>query len=85
MKNAFIRKAETLNAGTKFIIRDKVQQQMEEHKRNNLNEIEARQRGTPRGKECGCTPIEEEGSKKVAKSLIQVSSSGSLSSFRPII
>ena len=32
MKNAFIREADTVNAGIKFIIRDIAQQQVEEHR-----------------------------------------------------
>ena len=49
--------AETVNAGTKFIVRDIAQQQVGEHREIvYLVEIEARQRLTPREKRCGCPP-----------------------------
>ena len=46
MKNAFIIEAETVNASTKFIIRDIVQQQVRELNRETvcLDELEAKQR-----------------------------------------
>ena len=50
-----------------------------------LVKTEARQRCTPGEKGCGWPPHEEEHSKEAVKSLVQVSSSGSFSSIRPII
>ena len=57
VKNTFIMVAETVNAGTKFIVRDIAQQQVGEHREIvYLVETEARQRLTPREKRCGCPP-----------------------------
>ena len=70
MKNAFITKAETTNAGTKFITRDKVQQVRSAQRNSLLNEIEARPVCTPGREGRGCAPSEEDGSKEAAKSVI---------------
>ena len=50
MKNAFIKEAKTVTAGTKFI---ETAQQVEEHTENWFVKREARQRRTPREKGCG--------------------------------
>ena len=54
MKNTFITGAETVNAGTKFIIRDIAQQQVGARRETvRLVEIEARQRFPTGEKGCG--------------------------------
>ena len=72
MKNAFITWAETVNAGTKFIIKrhcaatsGRTQREMVR-----LVEIEARQRCTPREKGCECPLSEEELCKEAVKSFV---------------
>ena len=86
VKNAFIVEAETVNAGTKFIIRHSTTTCGRAHRETIcLVEIEGKQRSTPRDKGCGHPPNEEEPSKEVVKLFIWVSSSGPLSFFRPII
>ena len=65
VKNAFIMEAETVNAGTKFIIRHSTTTRERAHRETIcLVEIEARQRDTPREEGCWCPPSEEEHGKK---------------------
>ena len=52
MNNSFIMEAETVNAGTKFIII--AQQQVGEHTDKQFVKTEARQRCTPTEKGSGC-------------------------------
>ena len=85
MKNALIPEAETVNAGTEFIIGDTTQQQVGEQTEKYFVKIEARQRYTLERKGLGVPVSEEERNKQAVKSFIQGSSSTSLSSFRPII
>ena len=71
MKNVCITEAETVNTGTKFIIRDLAQQVGERIRETVCSaEIEARQRGTPGEKGCGRPPSEEKHSKAVVTSFI---------------
>ena len=85
VKNVFNTEAETVNAGTEFIIRDVAQQPVGEHMEKWFVQLRQKQgRDAPLARK-GCASGEEERSKEVVKSLIQGSSSGSLSSFRPII
>ena len=57
MKNAFVMEAKTLNAGTKFIVRDTAELGGEHIETVCLAEIEARQRCTPIKKGCGCPSL----------------------------
>ena len=57
MKNALITEAETVNAGTKFIVRDTAELGGEHIETVCLAEIEARQRCTPIKKGCGCPSL----------------------------
>ena len=71
MKNAFIMEAETVNAGTKFIIRHSTTTRERAHRETIcLVEIEARQISTPRNKGCVHPPNEEEPSNEMVKSFI---------------
>ena len=53
VKTSFIIEAETVNTGTKFIIRDVAQQEVGQYIEKLLVETEARPRHTLRKKECG--------------------------------
>ena len=55
MINAFNTETKTVNAGTKFITTD-IAQQVGKHREKWFVKTEARQRGTPREKRCGCPP-----------------------------
>ena len=60
MKNAFITETETINAGTKFIIRDSITTSGRAHKETVCSvKTEGRQRRTPGEKGCG-RPLNEE-------------------------
>ena len=85
MKSSFIIEAEIINSGTALIIRDKAYDQRERTQTLYLVKIEARQKCKPREKVCGRPPSQEEHKKEVVKSFLWMSSSRSLSSFRPIL
>ena len=79
VKNTFIPEAETINAGTRDIA------QVGKHTEKQFVKTEARQRRTPGAKRVQAPPSEEEPHKDAVKSFIYLSSSPSLTSFRPII
>ena len=67
VKNAFITEAETIKAGTKFIVRDRAQQVWGEHTEVVCSvKTEARQRCTPR-EGVGVPRSEEECDKEAVK------------------
>ena len=84
-ENAFVTEAETVSAGTKFIVRHSTATSGGAHRETACSaETEARQRCTPGEKGCGHRPSVED-SEEAVKSFIKGGSSMSLSSFRPII
>ena len=85
VKYVFIMQAETVNADTKFITRDSTTDRRVHREMICLVKTEARQRDTPGEKVCGHLLSEEECSKDVVKSFIQVNSYWSLSFVKPVI
>ena len=82
MKTSFITEAETVNAGRKFTTRDTMQ--VGGHMEKLLRQKQGRDAHTER-RRVGNRPREEECSQKADTSFILGNSSGTLSSFRPII